>query len=87
MSRQPEVGEVDVVASRGVREQDVRRLDVAVHEPVGVGGVECLADAVDDHRRPRRLEAGPGASSRLRRSVPSTKRIAMYSTPSASPIA
>ena len=56
VAREPEVGEVDLVAPRGIGEQDVRRLDVAVHEPLGVRGVKRPPDAIDDRRRPRRLD-------------------------------
>ena len=44
--REPEVGEVGVLAA----EQDVGRLDVAVHEPDGVRGVQRRADLVADRR-------------------------------------
>ena len=39
------------------RDQDVGRLDVAVHEPGGVRGVERVGDLGDDARGPRGLEA------------------------------
>ena len=51
--RQPEVGEIDVL--RAV-EQDVRRLDVAVHETARVRGVERCGDLRADGDRPGRLE-------------------------------
>ena len=51
--REPEVGEIDVL--RAV-EQDVRRLDVAVHESARVRRVERCGDLRADRDRPRRLE-------------------------------
>ena len=44
--REAEVGEVGVLAA----EQDVGGLDVAVHEPDGVRGVERRADLAADRR-------------------------------------
>jgi hypothetical protein len=57
-----------------------------VHQASGVGRVERLRDLVDD--RGRRLGSSrPFWVRILRRSTPSTKRIAMNSVPSASPTA
>ena len=39
------------------REQHIGRLDVAMHAPARVGGVESRADLMDDARRSERLEA------------------------------
>ena len=50
---EPEVAEVHVVAAR---EEDVGRLDIAMHQAAGVGGVERGADLVDDTRRSARFE-------------------------------
>ena len=81
-----EVGEVDVLLAVGVGDQDVGRLDVAVHEAAGVGGVEGVGDAGHDPGGPARA----GSLRALRRSgpgrlAPSTKRIAMKRRPSSSP--
>ena len=54
---EPEVRQVGVLAAQ----QDVRGLDVAVHEPGGVRGVERARDLVDDRRGARRLEPPLGA--------------------------
>ena len=58
---QPEVGQVRVVLGA---EQDVRRLDVAMHEPVRMCGIQRAADLRDDLRRARRLERALGAHER-----------------------
>jgi hypothetical protein len=50
-----EVAEIGV----GTRQQDVRRLDVAVHEPGGVRGVQARRDLRDDVGRVRALEPSP----------------------------
>ena len=55
--REAEVAEVGVVAG----DQDVGGLDVAVHEPGGVRGVERRRHLRDDLRRPLRLAAAPRA--------------------------
>ena len=72
--RQPEVGEVDVLAPILAVEQDVRRLDVAVDEPSGMRGIERVGDLARDRERPRRLER-PLASQELLRG-PSPRRSA-----------
>ena len=51
--RQAEVRHVGVVVGR---EQDVRRLHVAMDEPSRVGGIEGARDLVDDRRRAQGLE-------------------------------
>ena len=48
---QAEVRQVDVLLAVRVGDQDVRRLDVAVHEAAGVRGVEGVGDARHDARR------------------------------------
>ena len=58
---EPEVGQVGVVA---LPEQDVGRLDVAVHQAGGVRGVERGADLPDDPRRARRVERPLAADER-----------------------
>ena len=54
-----------VVAGAGERQQDVRGLDVAVHEPRGVRGIEPRGDLRDDRRRARRLEPAGAAHERV----------------------
>ena len=44
---EPEVGQVDVLVLALAADQDVGRLDVAVHEPAVVSGVECAGDRGD----------------------------------------
>jgi hypothetical protein len=46
-----EVAQVRVLAAAADLDQDVRRLDVAVHEAALMGGVERLGDLGDDVRR------------------------------------
>ena len=75
-----EVGEVGAVAF----EQDVVRLDVAVDDAGGVGGVERFGDLAEQRRPPRPGGSGPSRSISLRRSPPSTSRIATISSPSSS---
>ena len=50
--------EVDEVGEVVGGEQHVLRLDVAVHEAVGVRGVQRGGDLADDRRGPRRRAAG-----------------------------
>ena len=45
-------------------EQDVRGLDVAVHEAVGVRGIQRAADLRDDVRRPLGIQAALCAHER-----------------------
>ena len=52
---QPEVGQQRVLALQ----QDVRRFDVAVHDPGAVRGVERLRDLGDDRRRHVRFQPSP----------------------------
>jgi hypothetical protein len=54
--REPEVGQVDVLDAALGRDQDVAGLDVAVHEPATVRGVERGGDLTGDLDRTRRLE-------------------------------
>ena len=50
-----EVGEVDVFG-HVAREKHVRRLDVAMHQSVGVGGVEGGCELARHTARPHRVE-------------------------------
>ncbi len=75
-----EVGEVGAVAF----DQDVVRLDVAVDDAGGVGGVERFGDLAEQGDRARPAAAAPRGRSALRRSPPSTSRIATISSPSTS---
>ena len=85
MAREPEVAEVDVVTTRGVCQEDVRRLDVAMHEVLGMRGVERPGHAIDDRRRACRPQ---GAAQRVEQAAQiRALDDAMYGTPSASPIA
>jgi hypothetical protein len=52
---QPEVGEIRVTR-RLVGDEHVRGLDVAVHEPVRVRGIEGLSDGAEQVERPLRVE-------------------------------
>ncbi len=72
---QPEVGEVDVLVLALAADQDVGRLDVAVHQPALVRGVERRADRGGDARDPRQGRSCPWSTT-WRRLVPGTKRIA-----------
>ena len=60
-ARDAEVAEIDVVAG----DEHVRGLDVAVHEPRGVRGVEPVGDLGDDRRGPRGLEAPVAREQRV----------------------
>ena len=53
---QPEVAEVAVLATAGLRDEDVRGLDVAVDEALLVRGVERLGDLGEELDRALRLE-------------------------------
>ena len=64
-------------------EQDVVRLDVAVDDAGGVGGVERARDLVEQRDRLGRRQR-PVRRSRFFRSPPSTSRIATISSPSSS---
>ena len=75
-----EVGEEGAVAF----DQDVVRLDVAVDDAGGVGGVERFARPGRAGRSPGAGGSGPSRSIGLRRSPPSTRRIATISSPSTS---
>jgi hypothetical protein len=46
--RQAEVDEVDVLALGCSGQEDVRGLDVAVDQPLGMRGVQSLGDLLDD---------------------------------------
>jgi hypothetical protein len=52
-SRQPEVGEVAVSS---LVDEDVRRLDVAVHESALMGGIESVGDGLQELQCSFRLE-------------------------------
>ena len=54
--REAEVAEVAVLASRGSRDEDVRRLDVAMDEALLVSGVEGLRDLREEVDGALRLE-------------------------------
>jgi len=55
-SDRPGDAEVDPVDEVAGRDQDVRRLDVPVHETVGMGGVQRLGDLPDEVHRARRFQ-------------------------------
>ena len=80
----PGDAEVDHVNEVARGDQDVRRLDVAVDEVVGVRGIQGLGDLADKVHRPPRLDPAVRSSS-APISVPSTKRMSMKSWPSISP--
>ncbi len=67
-----EVGEVDLLAIALAREQDVGRLDVAVHESVGVRGIEGGGSTGTGSPLARAGLSRPSAAITARRSVPST---------------
>ena len=52
----PEVRQVGVLGAIGDGDQDVRRLDVAVHQALGVGGVERRGALREQIDRPARIE-------------------------------
>ena len=60
------------------------RLDVAVDDAGGVGGVERVGDLAEQVDRARSGSSGPSRSISLRRSPPSIRRIATISSPSSS---
>jgi hypothetical protein len=62
---QPEVREVAVLLAWTPGEEDVRRLDVAVHEPALVRGVERARDLADEHQRSLRCESAFRPQQRL----------------------
>ena len=55
----PEVAEERAAA--GLVDEDVRRLDVAMHEAAGVDGIERRRELPADRQRPRRVECAGGA--------------------------
>ena len=63
--REPEVGEVGVIAVALLVEQDVARLDVAVHQPAPVGGVERFGDLRGDGDGPLGAERSAGSQQGL----------------------
>ena len=63
--RQPEVGEVDVLAAVLAVEEDVRRLHVAVDEPASMRRVQGVGDLARDRDRARRLERALAPEERL----------------------
>jgi hypothetical protein len=68
---EPEVREVAVLLTRRTGEQDVRRLDIAVHEPVLVCGIERGGDW-STITSARSGASAPSARSNAFRSVPWT---------------
>ncbi|KAF0969518.1 hypothetical protein BPODLACK_01800 [Gordonia sp. YY1] len=48
--------EIDEVGEVVGIDEDVLRLDVPVHQPLGVGGIECRGHLLDDRDRPCQLE-------------------------------
>ena len=71
---EPEVAQITVAARarRGRGEKDVGRLDVAVDQPAGVGGVQRAGHLGHDGHGPRPAPGGPPAPARSARSEPST---------------
>ena len=69
--REAEVGEVAVLLARGDGDQDVRRLDVAMDEPLLVRCVQGLRDLLEQRDRAGGLER-PSREMSCARSVPST---------------
>ena len=63
--RQPEVGEVDVLAAVLAVEEDVRRLHVAVDEPASMRRVQGVGDLARDRDRARRLQRALAPEERL----------------------
>ena len=61
---QPEVGQVHVLLPVRRGQHHVRGLDVAVHQPAAVGGVECSRDLLDDPDRAFRLDPALGHDHR-----------------------
>ncbi len=86
MLAQAEVGQVDVlgVTAGGLAEQHVAGLDVAVHQAVGMRGVQGGRGLARDRARPRRAQLASAWISE-RTSPPLTYRIAMNRTPPDSP--
>ena len=82
---QPEIRQVHVIgpARPGIH-QHVRRLDITMHQTRAMRGVQSRSHRRDD-RRHRPGESGPTRRTKVRTSPPGTYRIAMNSTPSASP--
>jgi hypothetical protein len=56
-ARNPEVDQVDKIPR--VRDQDVRRLDIAMHQPRLVGAIQCRRNLFDHRDRIRRAEPAP----------------------------
>ncbi len=81
---EPEVGQVGVV---GRGDEHVRGLDVAVHEPARVRGVQRRADLRDDRRRPRAAPAAPATAGPRRRRAASTATASPRSRPRRTPAA
>ena len=70
-ARQPEVREVAVLLAALLGDEHIGRFDVAMHEPVRVGGVEGAPHLGDELDRAGRLQR-PLRSSSVRRSMPCT---------------
>ena len=74
-ARDAEVGQLHLP---GAVDQDVRRLDVAVHDPGGVGGGQGVGGLDQQRARPGRGRAAPRSRTSRPRSAPSTYSITSH---------